>query len=309
MSGYDLAYVALSTSDPKGVATVLAGDLGMAFREIAHPGGDVRVFTAGRSGISVFGNDHPLLDRPGQNGLDHIALVAGNPHAAAKDHGLAVIAEPDEEALGGGVQARLDPDHTRGVRTRFIPGFDLIPAAEGMIERIDHLGVASGGVRGDEAVFCANLGFAVESRQTDMEIRTTVESFTSDKYGVVYHNRPPEPQGGLRVLFVTVGDTDFEFLEEFDPNRDRTIDHNAAGTTKQDQSAIGRYIEKRGPGLHHIALKATDINGTLAHLAGEGRRMIDMVGRPGSRRALIGFVHPAAMGGVLLHLVERPEME
>ena len=82
----------------------------------------------------------------------------------------------------------------------------LAPHSEGPVQGIDHIGVASTDVREDEAVFCGRLGVAVESRQTDMEVSLAVESFTSDKYGVVYHNRAPEPVGGLRVYFITVGD-------------------------------------------------------------------------------------------------------
>jgi len=305
---HDLAYVALSTADPDGLVEVLAQDLEMAGRRVDHPGGAVYLFAAGRSGVAVFGNDHPLLDRPGVNGIDHIALVAKDPAAAAKASGLAAQGNTGMQGLGGGAEVRLDPKKTRGLHTRFVTAPPLPKGGtEGMIERIDHLGVASAGVREDEAVFCGTLGFAVESRQTDMEVMTAVESFTSDKYGVIYHNRPPVPQGGLRVLFVTVGDTDLEFLQEFAADS-RIVDHGGPGTTKQDQGAIGRYIEKRGAGLHHIALKTKDINATLARLGERGRRLIDREGRPGSRRAQIGFVHPAALGGVLLHFVEREEL-
>lgn len=307
MMSHELAYVALSTSDPEGLAGVLGQDLGMHGARIDHPGGPVHLFAAGRSGVAVFGNDHPLLDRPGVNGIDHIALAAADPAAAAKASGLAA-GQAGMQGLGGGAEARLDPAKTRGLNTRFVTAPKLPGGgAAGMIERIDHLGVASAGVREDEAVFCGRLGFQVESRQTDMEVMTAVESFTSDKYGVIYHSRPPVPQGGLRVLFVTVGDTDLEFLQEFAADS-RSVDYGGPGTTKQDQGAIGRYIEKRGPGLHHIALKTKDINATLSRLGERGRRLIDRTGRPGSRRALIGFVHPAALGGVLLHFVEREEI-
>jgi hypothetical protein len=53
-------------------------------------------------------------------------------------------------------------------------------------------------------------------------------------------------------------------------------------------------------------LKASNINATLALLDKAGIPLIDQVGRPGSRRALIGFIHPKGLGGVLLHVVERP---
>jgi hypothetical protein len=56
-----------------------------------------------------------------------------------------------------------------------------------------------------------------------------------------------------------------------------------------------------------VALKVPDINGLLKHLDSGKYRLIDPVGRPGSRRALIGFVHPAELGGVLIHFVERDD--
>ena len=61
----------------------------------------------------------------------------------------------------------------------------------------------------------------------------------------------------------------------------------------------------RGRSLHHVALKVRDIDATLGALAAAGLRLIDTRGRPGSRRARIGFVHPAALGGILMHLVQR----
>lgn len=81
--------------------------------------------------------------------------------------------------------------------------------------------------------------------------------------------------------------------------------HGAAGTTRQDQGAIARSIAGHDPGLHHLAFKTHDIAACLAAMAHGGARLIDQVGRPGSRRSRIGFVHPVALGGVLVHFVER----
>ena len=132
-----------------------------------------------------------------------------------------------------------------------------------------------------------------------------VESFTSDKYGVVYHTRPPEPVGGLRVTFVTVGDCELEFLANFDPQQHGHVDHGRAGTTRQDQGAVARYVATRGRGLHHFAVKVRDADALLGGMAAAGLPMIDTKARPGSRRALIGFPHPRALGGVLMHVVQR----
>jgi methylmalonyl-CoA/ethylmalonyl-CoA epimerase len=108
------------------------------------------------------------------------------------------------------------------------------------------------------------------------------------------------------VAFVTVGDCELEFLEDFDPRHGAWVSADRPGTTKQDQGAIARFIAARGPGLHHVALKVADIDRALTTLGSAGLTLIDRAGRPGSRRALIGFVHPKSFGGVVLHLVQRP---
>ncbi|MFQ5936262.1 MAG: VOC family protein, partial [Acidiferrobacterales bacterium] len=187
-----------------------------------------------------------------------------------------------------------------------------VSSSNEVVERIDHIGVACDDNVATTEVFSGRLGFAVESTQTDMEVQMAVESFTSDKYGVVYHSRAPETVGGLRVSFITVGDCELELLQPFNPSGAAGAEEgparDAPGNTRGDKGAIGRYIARRGPGLHHLALKTPDINATLDRLAQAGLDMIDTVGRPGSRRALIGFVHPRALGGLLLHFVERDEL-
>jgi methylmalonyl-CoA/ethylmalonyl-CoA epimerase len=67
---------------------------------------------------------------------------------------------------------------------------------------------------------------------------------------------------------------------------------------------VGRFLADRGPGLHHIAYRVDDIGGALEHLRAEGARLIDETARTGSRGSLIAFVHPRAMGGVLVELVQ-----
>lgn len=174
-----------------------------------------------------------------------------------------------------------------------------------MVERIDHLGIASADNQAAIAIFAGRMGLPIESQQTDMEVETAIESFTSDKYGVVYHTRPPRVLGGLRVAFLTAGDCELEFLQNFDPAHGAALQHGAAGNTRQDQGAITKFIATHGAGLHHLALKTADIDDALTRLEHGGARMIDRVGRPGSRRARIGFVHPASFGGILVHLVQR----
>lgn len=307
MSGYDLAYVALAVRDVDAASAVLGSDLGLARLSVDGHDGPIPAFGVGGTALALFEVGDPFLtgDRAG---VDHIAFSAEDPRAAAEACGF----KADMRAgagLSGAEQVAVSRRATDGLATRFSSPLGLSGRANGWVERIDHLGIASADNRSAEAVFAARVGLTVESRQTDMEVRMAVESFTSDKYGVIYRNRPPEPVGGLRVSFLTTGDCDLEFLQNFDPNHGVEMRHGAAGDTKQDQGAIAGYVRKYGAGLHHIALKTPDINRTLTHLGAKGRRLIDGLGRPGSRRALIGFVHPAAFGGVLMHFVEREEID
>jgi methylmalonyl-CoA epimerase len=68
------------------------------------------------------------------------------------------------------------------------------------------------------------------------------------------------------------------------------------------ESAIAKYIDKRGPGMHHIAFRVDDIGAALAMLKDRGVRLIDQVPRPGAEGALVAFVHPSAAHGVLVEL-------
>ncbi len=265
-------------------------------------------FAAGDAALLVFDPDDPFLGDPADPGLHHVSFACADPQGWAEAAGIPVDGEDADRKVNGKPQILLDETATLGVRTRLGGPLDISDGPPGPIKRIDHLGVASADNRAAVELFSERMGFAVESQQTDLEVRTVVESFTSDKYGVVYQNRAPEVIGGLRVAFITIGDCELEFLQNFDPAHEAEIEHGRAGTTKQDQGAITRFIERRGAGLHHLALKTGDIDRTLSVLAEAGLRMIDQTGRPGSRRARIGFVHPAALGGILIHLVERPDV-
>lgn len=69
---------------------------------------------------------------------------------------------------------------------------------------------------------------------------------------------------------------------------------------------VGRFLERRGPGVHHIGFRVDDVGSALDQLKGEGVRLIDDTPRPGSRGTTIAFVHPKGMGGVLVELVQLP---
>ncbi len=307
-----LAYVAVVVDDPARVAAVFERDLGLPRTEVPAPGGAVPWVAVGESAIALFGHGHEFVGGAARSGVHHAAIATPDPAARAAECGFAGAgASP---GIGGGSQVELATRDTCGIATRLCVPIDTGADAgvSDHVERIDHIGIACEDNRAVGAIFTDRLGCPLESTQTDFEISQAIESFTSDKYGVVYHSRPPEPIGGLRVSFITVGDCELELLQPFDPrrvdSRAEGPERGAPGNTRGDKGAIARYIERRGPGLHHLALKTPDIDATLALLAAAGHRVIDQVGRPGSRRARIGFIHPASLGGLLLHLVERDEL-
>jgi len=95
---------------------------------------------------------------------------------------------------------------------------------------------------------------------------------------------------GLKLAFLRAGDLTIELLE---PTR--------------DDSAIARFLEKRGEGIHHLSLHVPDIEAALARAASAGLELIDRTPRDGSHGTKIAFLHPRAMLGVLVELCERRE--
>ena len=101
---------------------------------------------------------------------------------------------------------------------------------------------------------------------------------------------PPEEVASQRVRahFVPVGEAAIELLEPTSPD-----------------SAIAKFVEKRGPGVHHLTLRVDAIAAALERLKAKGVRLIDEAPRPGAGGALIAFVHPASTHGVLIELKQR----
>lgn len=97
------------------------------------------------------------------------------------------------------------------------------------------------------------------------------------------------PTEKVRTAFFSVGETHLELLEPTDP-----------------ASVIGQFIEKRRGGIHHICFEVADLDAVLAEYERRGVRLIDRVARPGARGCRVAFVHPAAAGGVLIELSQKP---
>ncbi len=294
-----LSYVAMISRDVPAASRLLGDVLGLPRHFLASEDGPVPAFAVGQVAMALFGPGDRFVDGETRTGVHHIGLDFG-----PQQPGVATAGEP-RSGLDGGIRQGLALVETLGVRIFLTGPIDIPPGSGAMVERIDHLGVACVNNQAAIGVFSGRMGLPVESQQTDIQVETAIESFTSDKYGVVYHSRAPHVVGGLRVAFLTAGDCELEFLQNFDPLHGAELQHGAAGTTRQDQGAITKFIASTGAGLHHVALKTPDIDRTLGLLERSGARLIDRVGRPGSRRARIGFIHPGSFGGVLLHLVQR----
>ena len=93
----------------------------------------------------------------------------------------------------------------------------------------------------------------------------------------------------VRAHVIPVGDSALELLEGTSPD-----------------SPITKYLDTRGPGLHHITLRVDDIGAALAHLSGRGVRLIDAAPRLGAHGSLVAFIHPASAHGVLVELKQAP---
>ncbi len=92
----------------------------------------------------------------------------------------------------------------------------------------------------------------------------------------------------VRVVFFHVGGVKIELLESTSPD-----------------GPIGKYIAKKGPGLHHLTLSTDGIDGDLDKMRSEGMRLIDNQSRAGAHGTKIAFVHPESTGGFLLELCEE----
>ena len=93
--------------------------------------------------------------------------------------------------------------------------------------------------------------------------------------------------GGLRVVFVHLGPVTIELLEP------RSPDH-----------VVARFLENRGPGLHHVSLEVGDLRAALERCRDAGVRLIDEDPRPGAAGTQVAFLHPKSLGGVLVELCE-----
>ena len=126
-----------------------------------------------------------------------------------------------------------------------------------------------------------HIGIAVKSIDEALKLWEEV-------LGIKCTGREEVEEQKVVTAFLPLGDTEVELLEPTSP-----------------ESPVSKFIEKRGEGIHHLALRVENIEAALEELKGKGIRLIDEEPRCGAGGAKIAFIHPKAAGGVLLELSER----
>lgn len=114
--------------------------------------------------------------------------------------------------------------------------------------------------------------------------------FYRDSLGMTFSGTEEVPSQLVKVAFLGVGESKIELLEPTSP-----------------ESPVAKFLEKNGPGVHHLAYGVEDIEAAIAKLVSQGTRMIDSVPRNGAHGARIAFIHPKSSGGVLTELCEARE--
>jgi methylmalonyl-CoA epimerase len=130
-----------------------------------------------------------------------------------------------------------------------------------------------------------HVGVAVESIDDAL-------AFYRDTLGMPLVHRETVTEQGVDAVLLDVGDGHVELLAPLGPD-----------------TAVGKFLAKRGPGLHHVAYRVADVEHALRELSGAGVRLIDQQPRNGIRGSRVAFLHPASTGGVLTEIVQpAPEV-
>src|SRR5262245_51355326 len=124
---------------------------------------------------------------------------------------------------------------------------------------------------------------AIAVREADPLVRVLVSAMGATPSGEELLD-----QGGLRVVFLRLGPVTLELLE---PKR---ADHTVA-----------KFLDRKGPGLHHVSLEVSDLEAALARARAGGVQPIDETPRSGAHGTRVAFLHPKDLGGVLIELCQR----
>jgi methylmalonyl-CoA/ethylmalonyl-CoA epimerase len=111
-----------------------------------------------------------------------------------------------------------------------------------------------------------------------------------DSLGMSLAHRETVEQQGVDAALLDVGEGHVELLAPLGPD-----------------TPVGKYLAKRGPGIHHVAYAVEDIDAELERLRDAGLQLIDETPRVGIRNSRVAFLHPAAVGGVLTEIVQPAE--
>lgn len=126
-----------------------------------------------------------------------------------------------------------------------------------------------------------HLGIAVENLSEAV-------SLFRDTLGLEFAGEETVAEQKVKTAFFPLGDSSIELLEPTEPD-----------------SPIGKFLAKKGPGIHHIALRVEDVAKAIETLKQKGVRMIDEVARTGAHGAKIAFIHPKSTPGLLVELCQR----
>lgn len=113
-------------------------------------------------------------------------------------------------------------------------------------------------------------------------------AFYSQSFGVVTWERATLPDLHMEVAITAIGATLLELIAPTSPD-----------------AAFAKFLDERGPGMHHVAYRVADIAAALAQARANGIRLIDEVPRPGMHNTLVAFLHPKSTMGVLTELVQH----
>jgi methylmalonyl-CoA/ethylmalonyl-CoA epimerase len=116
--------------------------------------------------------------------------------------------------------------------------------------------------------------------------------FWRDGLGLELDHMQDVPEQSSQVAFLPVQDSEIELVKPTTPD-----------------SGIARYLEKRGPGMHHVCLEVEDIESSLQHLRSKGIRLINNAPQSGSGGKKYAFIHPESTSGVLVELYQLPNLE
>src|SRR5919109_2635877 len=112
-------------------------------------------------------------------------------------------------------------------------------------------------------------------------------AFYQDRLGMNLQHRETVAQFGVEAVLLGIGDGHVELLKPVSPD-----------------SGVGRFLERHGPGMHHVAYRTDDIDSALESVRAAGLGLIDERPRTGIRNSRVAFMHPKSTGGVLMELVE-----